>query len=55
MDHLVLNEAELTLPPFLADLEKGEAKPVYTTAEFADMTSSPLPAYHLLKPGATAR
>jgi radical SAM superfamily enzyme YgiQ (UPF0313 family) len=48
VDHLVLNEAELTLPGFLADLAKGEAKPLYSTAEFADVRTSPLPAYHLL-------
>jgi radical SAM superfamily enzyme YgiQ (UPF0313 family) len=48
VDHLVLNEAEVTLPGFLADLAKGEAKPVYSSGEFADMRTSPLPAYQLL-------
>ena len=51
VDHLVLNEAEVTLPGFLEDLAKGEAKPVYSTAEFADMAASPLPAYELLDTG----
>jgi len=49
VDHLVLNEAEVTLPGFLADLAKGEAKPVYSSAEFADVCNSPLPAYQLLE------
>jgi radical SAM superfamily enzyme YgiQ (UPF0313 family) len=49
IDHLVLNEAEVTLPGFLADLAKGEAKPVYSSAEFADVCNSPLPAYQLLE------
>ena len=48
VDHLVLNEAEKTLPGFLEDLEKGEAKPLYSTAEFADVGASPLPAYRLV-------
>jgi radical SAM superfamily enzyme YgiQ (UPF0313 family) len=51
VDHLVLNEAEVTLPAFLADLENGEAKPVYRSEEFAEMTASPFPAYHLLDTG----
>ncbi len=48
VDHLVLNEAELTLPQFLVDLDRGEAKNVYATAEFADMHSSPVPLWELL-------
>lgn len=48
VDHFVLNEAEITLPLFLADLAKGVPKNVYKTAEFADVTTSPLPALHLI-------
>ena len=47
VDHFVLNEAELTLPPFLADFAKGTAKRVYRTREFADMHTSPVPLWHL--------
>jgi radical SAM superfamily enzyme YgiQ (UPF0313 family) len=48
VDHLVLNEAEVTLPAFLNDLAIGGAKPRYSTTEFADLRNSPLPAYPLL-------
>ncbi len=48
VDHLVLNEAEVTLRGFLEDLAKGEPKRVYSTTEFADVSTSPLPAYELL-------
>ncbi len=48
VDHFVLNEAEITLAPFLADLEKGCAKRVYSSAEFADLRTSPVPAWELL-------
>jgi radical SAM superfamily enzyme YgiQ (UPF0313 family) len=41
VDHFVLNEAELTLPPFLADLARGCAQRVYTTTEFADIQQTP--------------
>ena len=46
-DHFVLNEAEVTLPPFLADLERGCARRVYTTSEFADIRETPVPLWEL--------
>jgi radical SAM superfamily enzyme YgiQ (UPF0313 family) len=47
VDHLVLNEAELTLPPFLADLANGSAQHIYTTAEFPDIGQTPVPLWRL--------
>jgi radical SAM superfamily enzyme YgiQ (UPF0313 family) len=48
IDHFVLNEAEITLPGFLNDLEKGTLKQIYRTNEFAEITNSPLPSYELV-------
>lgn len=50
IDHFILNEAEITMPLFLKDIESG-AKPerIYRTSEYADITSSPAPDFHLLK------
>lgn len=48
VDHFILNEAELTLPPFLADLERGCPKRIYSSSEFADMRRTPLPRWELL-------
>ena len=47
VDHFVLNEAELTLPPFLADLAAGCAQRLYTTTEFPDIRQTPAPLWHL--------
>jgi radical SAM superfamily enzyme YgiQ (UPF0313 family) len=47
VDHFVLNEAEITLPQFLADLERGIAQKVYTTAEFPDISQTPVPLWGL--------
>ncbi len=47
VDHFVLNEAELTLPPFLADLANGRAQPIYTTTEFPDIQHTPAPLWRL--------
>ncbi len=49
VDHLVLNEAEITLPLFLKDLEKGDLKRIYSTTNFADITETPPPDLTLLK------
>jgi radical SAM superfamily enzyme YgiQ (UPF0313 family) len=48
VDHLVLNEAEITLPRFLEDLENGHPQRIYKTDEFADIRQSPTPDYSLI-------
>jgi radical SAM superfamily enzyme YgiQ (UPF0313 family) len=48
VDHFVLNEAELTLPLFLADLEKGCAGLIYETSEFCDIRKTPAPMWELI-------
>jgi len=48
VDHFVLNEAELTLPPFLADLEKGKARHIYETSGFCDIRKTPVPMWELM-------
>ncbi len=47
VDYFILNEAEITLPPFLEDLRAGNPKSIYQSNEFADVTQSPLPHYNL--------
>ncbi len=47
IDHFVLNEAEITLPPFLADLEKGKANPLYTSDAFSDVHQAAVPLWSL--------
>lgn len=48
VDHFVLNEAEMTLAPFLRDLEKGQAQQVYTSDEFPDIQKTPAPLWELV-------
>jgi radical SAM superfamily enzyme YgiQ (UPF0313 family) len=48
VDHLILNEGEMTLPMFLKDLESGTAKHVYTTEERPDITKTPPPRWQLI-------
>ncbi len=48
VDHFILNEAELTLPYFLEELERGCAKRVYKTSEFADVKKTPVPLWELM-------
>ncbi len=49
VDHLVLNEAEITLPRFLEDFKRGRAKHIYSSGEFADITTTPPPLLELVK------
>lgn len=48
VDHFVLNEAELTLPAFLKDLELGRPLRVYSASGFPDMHDTPAPMWELL-------
>ena len=48
VDYLILNEAEITLPPFLADLERGTPQHIYQTDDYADMTLTPVPQWDLV-------
>ena len=47
VDHFVLNEAEMTLAPFLRDLEQGQAQRIYTSEEFPDIQQTPAPLWEL--------
>jgi radical SAM superfamily enzyme YgiQ (UPF0313 family) len=49
IDHLVLNEAEITLPQFLSDLNMGKPKHKYISENWADVTATPLPLWELLQ------
>jgi len=49
-DHLVLGEAEVTLPRWLADFKAGKAAAVYRAGEEkANVAGSPLPRFDLLR------
>jgi radical SAM superfamily enzyme YgiQ (UPF0313 family) len=48
VDHFILNEGELTLPPFLEDLKKGRPKRIYSSDRFADLQKTPAPRWELL-------
>jgi radical SAM superfamily enzyme YgiQ (UPF0313 family) len=49
VDHFILNEAEITLPPFLADLEAGNSHGVYNTDIHPEITRTPIPLWSLIK------
>ncbi len=49
VDHLVLDEAELTLPAFLADLDSGQPKKIYRAARFCDLGETPVPLWDLVQ------
>jgi radical SAM superfamily enzyme YgiQ (UPF0313 family) len=47
VDHFVLNEAEVTLPRFLRDLERGAPRRVYKSGKFPDIAETPAPLWEL--------
>lgn len=47
--HLVLDEAELTLPAFLADLDSGQPKKIYRAARFCYLGDTPAPLWNLVR------
>jgi radical SAM superfamily enzyme YgiQ (UPF0313 family) len=49
VDHLVLGEAELTLPAFLSDLQTGQLKRIYRASGFCDLGDTPTPSWGLVK------
>jgi len=50
VDHFVLNEAEITLAPFLSDFAAGRARRVYDSPERADLARTPVPRWDLVDP-----
>ena len=46
-DHIFLGEAETTLPQFVQDLERGEAKRSYKAAERPPLSVTPVADFHL--------
>ncbi|MBU0995101.1 MAG: DUF4070 domain-containing protein [Proteobacteria bacterium] len=48
VDHLVLDEAELTLPVFLSDLENRQPKKVYRASSFSNLCDTPAPSWDLI-------
>jgi radical SAM superfamily enzyme YgiQ (UPF0313 family) len=48
VDHFVLNEAEVTLPLFLKDLENGHLQKVYTSNERPEISETPIPLWSLI-------
>jgi radical SAM superfamily enzyme YgiQ (UPF0313 family) len=48
VDHFVLDEAELTLPAFLADLESGSPQRLYSSSQKPDISRTPPPRFDLI-------
>lgn len=49
VDHIVLGEAEMTLPILLDDLANGSAKPIYSSESFPDISKTPAPLWSLIR------
>jgi radical SAM superfamily enzyme YgiQ (UPF0313 family) len=49
VDHFVLNEAEITLPRFLEDFERGRAERIYSDPTKPDLALTPPPRFDLIR------
>lgn len=48
VDHFILNEAEITLPPFIADLKAGHPQRIYSTSRYPELQQTPIPRWELV-------
>jgi len=48
IDFLILNEAEITLPQFLSDLENGRPRKIYTSSQKPVLHETPVPMWELI-------
>lgn len=48
VDHFILNEAEVTLPEFLHDLQAGQVRRTYSSEQRPDITQTPIPMWSLI-------
>ncbi len=48
VDHFILNEAEITLPAFINDINNGKPKHIYRTDRWANIEQTPIPQWDLL-------
>jgi len=49
VDHLILDEAELTLPAFIADIKNGCEKRIYRANGYPDIRETPIPLWRLIR------
>ncbi|MHB1651510.1 MAG: B12-binding domain-containing radical SAM protein [Desulfitobacteriaceae bacterium] len=48
VDHLLLNEGELSVPTFISDIESRTAAHLYTSEKWADLRTTPVPLWNLI-------
>ena len=48
IDHIILNEAEMTLPDFFRDLKEGNPEKIYRSSGFPPLSMTPIPRWDLI-------